>query len=268
MTSYIPKVLFIPALLLCLVMFFCIRSPYASLSISPALLELSLDRGRPSGHFLITNTGDESVRYRIMASHFTFEDNGNFKMIEPDENSLAEWIKFNPKELSLPPKSRQQVRFVVVPRGKLRDQVYWGAMELESLQPNVVKDSDKQGRVMKLSIIPAIVVPIFATKGNIKYGFEIKEVSTLSNERGVELKTTISNIGNGHLRLMGNYEVADLSGKVKMDGQFAHSYIMPKSTVNFTQALPDDLPQGTYTLNVHCTSKNIEKHASTEFIVQ
>ncbi len=241
-----------------------------ALSISPAFLEVSFERGRPSGQFIITNTGSEAVRYRIMASHFTYGSSGNFSLVPPDENSLAPWIKFNPKELSLAPKTSQRVRFVVVPRGKLREQVYWGAMELESLEANIATSKDRHGRVMNLAVIPAIVVPIFGVNGDVRYDFQVKEISTQATDQGFQFQVTIVNSGSGHLLLDGHYELIDPAGKVLVDGRFVHSYIMPESTVHYARTIKSDLRKGRYTLEVYCKAKGkgLEKHGSAQVTIQ
>ncbi|HSR09864.1 MAG TPA: hypothetical protein VLS90_00360 [Thermodesulfobacteriota bacterium] len=104
------------------------------LSISPAFVEVSLDKGRPAGQFTIANLGEEEERYRIRAIHFTFMRDGGVRYVEPDERSLAPWIKFNPTEFVIGPKERRAVRYVIAPKGKLRPGEYWAGMELESLR--------------------------------------------------------------------------------------------------------------------------------------
>ncbi len=253
-------------IIICLCIIFFVSAAaqaYGSLSISPAFLELSLDRGRPSGQFTIGNTGDTTVRYRIQASHFTFGQDGGFQIIPPDENSLANWIKFNPRELELAPRTRQQVRFVIIPRGNIQDQLYWGAMELESLEPNIARGDDKHGRTMTLAVIPSIVVPIFAAHGQMHYDFELNEIVARKNDQGLEFYAAVNNTGTGQLMLEGNFELVDAAGDIFKDGKFIHTYIMPDSSLKKTGFIEDQIPAGEYILKVKCWSNEISKEAST-----
>lgn len=240
----------------------------ASLSISPAFVELSLDKQRPTGQFTISNTGNKPVRYRIQSGHFAFGVNGNFKMIPPDENSLANWIKFNPKELSLPPKSRQQVRFVVIPKRKLQDKLYWGAMQLESLEPNIARGDDQHGRSMSLAVIPAIVVPIFASHGKLDYNFDIQELNVDVNDQGLEFKALVENTGTGQLMLEGIYKLENYEGKTIKKGKFMHSYVMPRSHIKKTVNITTNLPEGEYSLKVQCITDNMRKNEIANIKIQ
>ncbi len=255
----------------CFCCLFCVfqgaEVAHGSLSISPAFLEISLDRGRPSGQFVISNTGDNTVRYRIQASHFTFGADGSFQVIPPDENSLSEWIKFNPRELSLPPKSSQRVRFVIIPRGQLRDQLYWGAMELESLQPNISRGEDQHGRSMTLAVIPAIVVPIFASHGDLKYDFEIKDLKVHKTEQALTFETMVHNTGTGQLMTEGYYDLVDAAGDEVASGKFLHTYIMPNTRVQVENLINHELPSGEYQLRVECRAKNLERLESTTIYI-
>ena len=71
---------------------------WGGLSISPAFLEMNLNKGTPSGQFLITNTGEEVERYRVKMVYFTFAPDGGYRELPPDEHSLVPYLKFNPKE--------------------------------------------------------------------------------------------------------------------------------------------------------------------------
>ncbi len=100
-------------IIFCLAVFLCCCSTaslWAGIAISPAVVRLSLDKKRPAGQFIIRNVGDTTERYRINARHFLYGENGALQIVEPDEHSLVPWIKFNPKEFTLPPKSRRAVR--------------------------------------------------------------------------------------------------------------------------------------------------------------
>ena len=53
----------------------------AALSIEPAFVELSLDRGRPAEVITVTNVTDQETRFRAHAVHFVYTPDGNFAMV-------------------------------------------------------------------------------------------------------------------------------------------------------------------------------------------
>lgn len=82
---------------------FCVpggNPAYAGISIAPAYVDVRLDKGRPSGEFVVTNVGNSEERYRVQSLHFTFSREGGLVKTRPDAHSLAPWLIFNPKELT------------------------------------------------------------------------------------------------------------------------------------------------------------------------
>ncbi|NNL57269.1 MAG: hypothetical protein HKO71_05925, partial [Pseudomonadales bacterium] len=169
----------------------------AGIAVEPAYISLNFDKGRASGRFVITNTGDTEERYRVIASHFTFSEQGALSLAEPNEHSMAEWIKFNPKEFSLPPKSKRVVRYVVLPKGKLQDGQYWAAMELESLEGRNYSTSDGGGRTFNLKVVPSVLAPIYGAAGKIERDYTVDKLDLTTSDRNKKvLEVRLSNIGN------------------------------------------------------------------------
>ncbi len=238
----------------------------AAVSISPAFVEVSLDRGRPSGQFIISNLGDEEERYRIKAIHFTFLKDGGLRRIEPDERSLAAWVKFNPTEFTLGPKTTRAIRFVISPRGALKPGEYWAAMELESLKTLTTAGKDEFGREFQLEIIPSIVVPMFGISGKVRYDGIIKDVNLGGREGGQVLELLIGNTGDGRLLIEGEYEVTKDSGEPMLKGTLGNkAYVLPGLEQFFYGKLESSLPEGMYKVRVTCRSPQLKQPIQNEF---
>lgn len=252
--------------LLTFLLLFSLRSGelWASLSISPAYVELTLDKGRPAGQFSITNLGDGEERYRIRAMHFTFSTDGGLREIPPDENSLVSWIKFNPKEFTLPPKTKQTIRFVVTPHGKLRPGEYWAAMELESLKTTFAKGKDGGGRELSIEVVPSILVPIFGKSGRVIYRAALKEARVTKSDKGSAIATLFANTGDGRVFVTGQYEIVDATGKVVEEGPLGKAYVLPRAERRFTTPVKGGFPAGNYTVRVHYTSQQLQEPISEE----
>jgi hypothetical protein len=248
-----------------LILGFFPKGGYASLSISPALLEVNLEKGRPAGQFIISNVGDEEERYRIGATHFSLSKTGNVSRVEPDEHSLAPWIKFNPTEFTLAPRSQQAVRYVITPPPKLRAGEYWGAMELESLKAVKGSSTDTGGREYQIEVIPSILVPIFGTVGSIRYEGNVKEVQVIPKEEKKMIVVSVENTGEGRLRIEGTYEIRNISGAAIEKGPLARSYVFPGVDQLFTTALKTDLKEGSYTVRVEFRSPQLKQPIADDF---
>lgn len=242
-----------------------VGSSEAGLTISPAFVDVKLDKARPSGEFQITNVGDEEERYRIKTMHFTFLEDGGLREISADEHSLAPWVKFNPKEFTLPPKARRSIRFVVTPPQGLRPGEYWGAMELEPLKTMTATGKDTGGKEYKIEVVPTILVPIFGTVGKVRYEGEQKRIALSRQGEGVVLDVLVENTGNGRLYMKGDYEIVNDSGEIIEKDALGGAYIMPGSQRRFTKSIKTGLNDGNYTVKVQCSSPQLTQPIYAEF---
>ncbi len=232
---------------------------WAGIAISPAYVNLDLSQKRISGQFTIKNTGSETIRYRIMATHFTFSEQGGIYRIAPDENSLAPWLKFNPKEFSLGPKTHRLVRFILIPRGRvIPKKEYWGSMELLSLDKNVIESHNANKDInVEIEVSASILVPIFASKGEVVYDSTFEAVRIVPAGKGHNLELTINSIGGGRLLVAATYQILDQTGAVLFDDKFKKHYILPGSRSTFSHPVmpPASLKlKGEYTVRVQYTS--------------
>jgi hypothetical protein len=232
----------------------------AGISIAPAYVEIDLEERRPSGKFVVTNTGDETERYRITASHIVHSKTGAIRKVKPDKNSLAPWIRFNPKEFTLPPKSRRAIRFVVLPKGKVESgKLYWCYMELMSLNMKTAKQSDGAGFSMEVKVIPAILVPLFAQKGTVANSASVEDLQVIQQPENMQIQVLLKNTGSGRMVLNGSYEVLDTVGAKVSEGAFIRMHLLPGEMFEFKQSIENQLPEGTYTLNVEYTSDTLKQ---------
>ena len=255
---------------------------WGGISVAPSFVEVHLDKGRPAGRFEVANLGETEERYRVKALYFNFTSDGNLVRPDPDEHSLVSWIKFNPAELTIAPKSSRLVRFVIVPQGKLIPGEYWAAMELESLNTQVGKGEDKGGHEMEIRVLTSVLVPIFGSVGTVRYDgtfdeFKVTAAPKASPEqsaadwcaaalfsaplgvgfwpsfeaaapKGTLLETHLTNRGDGRLLLKGEYEVLNASGQSIEKAPLGYAYVLPGTDRIFQGRVRTTLPAGTYTL--------------------
>ena len=230
---------------------------WAGLSISPAYLEVSLDQGRPAGEFYITNIGTAEERYRISAVAFRFTEEGLLERLAPNDQQLAAWIIFNPKEFVLPAGTRRIVRFVIAPHGVLQEGEYAAAMELESLNTQTATSVDKKGRSMKIKIVSTIMVPIFAQTGKVLFSAAASDAQLVRRGEQASVVLAVSNTGSAHIATMGKFEIVNGEGQSVVNGNFPKTYILRQSKRLFDVPLSTTLPTGNYSIRAQLSSAQL-----------
>lgn len=237
----------------------------ADIAIKPAFVEVNMEEGRPSGTFLVSNLGDKEERFRVNALYFNYTEEGGLKRSQAGDYSLAAWIRFNPRELTLAPGTQRAVRFAIVPRGKLEAGEYWAAMELESLAVNEMLSKDeKSGRSVKVKVMTTIVAPIFGTVGKTSYAGQVKDIQVQVENGAVVLKALIAATGSGRLQVNGGYEIVDASGKTVDSSPFAAGYVFRGAQRWFTRKITTAVPKGQYTVRVSVGSPHLEQPVERE----
>jgi hypothetical protein len=232
----------------------------ASVGITPAFVEVNMDEGRPAGTFLISNLGDKEERFRVNALYFIYTEEGTLKKSQTGDYSLASWIRFNPRELTLAPGTQRAVRFAIIPRGKLEKGEHWAAMELESLTVNeIVSKDEKSGRSTKVKVVTTILVPIFGTVGEASYSGEVKDLQVRVENNAIALKALLAATGSGRLQVKGSYQIVDASGKVIDTGPFAAGYVFRGGQRWFTRNIEAAIPKGEYTVKVSVEAPHLEQ---------
>ena len=232
----------------------------ADVAIKPAFVEVTLDEGRPAGTFLVSNVGTKEERFRVNALHFTYDEQGGLKKSPTGKYSLASWIRFNPRELTLAPGTQRAVRFAIIPKGKLVEGEYWAGMELESLAVNeVVSKDQKSGRSVKLKLMSTIIAPIFATMGKTSYGGEIRDIQAKVENGAIVLKALVAATGNGRIQVKGDYQVMDASGKEIDRGAIGAGYVFREGQRWFSKNIQTSIPTGEYTVRVSIEATHLEQ---------
>jgi hypothetical protein len=241
----------------------------AGISIKPAFVEVNLEGGTPSGVFYISNLGDKEERYRINAIHFDYTEDGVLSQSQSGRYSLAPWIRFNPRELTIAPGTQRLVRFAIVPKGKLTEGEWWAAMELESLAVgNIVSKDEKSGNTIELKAISKIVVPIFGSVGKPTYEGQVKDLQVRIENREFVLKALVAATGTGRLGIKGGtYEISDASGKVLESGPYAIGYVFRGAQRWLSKKVEAVIPKGEYRVKISLPAPHLDQPLVKEAVV-
>lgn len=239
-------------MLACVLSYF--EQTYAALVIDPAYITIDLTNKRATGTFLLKNTGDEEERYRAKAVYFTLTPKGSIKELSPDEYSLTTWIKFNPQEFVLPPKSSRAVRYSVIPQGKLKAYEYRGAIEFIPLKAANVKSQDDAGHIINLKVISVVLVPIYGYVRGTKNSGNLKQIAVNQQKDEIEVTFTVVNTGNGVLRLDGICQIITSAGKVADELGYKKIAVFPKNERIIKMKTRKELKPDNYILKVRLKS--------------
>lgn len=221
----------------------------ASLGARPAYLFVDLEKRNPSGTFTVTNMSDEAQTYRANAIHFAISEKGAVQPVEPDDFSLAKWIKFNPKEFTLEPKTSREIRFSIIRKKNIQSREYWGAIEFMPLKG--VKYSgktDEGGRKMNFEVLTALLIPIYGSTNGIEYKGKISDVMVERLKDKTGFTALVENTGEGVLRLKGELEVLEAnSDTVALKSKVTIFNVMPHQKRRISILGKEKLSGGNYT---------------------
>jgi hypothetical protein len=246
------NIVFTLFVLLCATLLLTPIMAQANLGARPAYLFVNLEKQNPSGTFTISNLSDEEQTYRARAIHFEIQENGSIFPVAPDEYSLADWIKFNPKEFTLPPKSSRAVRFTIVRNiQKLKAREYWGAIEFTPLTGSNFSKEDGNGHTMEFKVITALLIPIYGEMPDISYNGQIKNITADQSKGRLRLSAMIKNSGEGGLRANGSWQIFEKgTGALVKQIPTSSFLVLPQQKRNLETYIDELLPIGNYTVTL------------------
>jgi P pilus assembly chaperone PapD len=196
----------------------------ANLSLAPIYLQIEAKKTQTSGFLTVGNTSDKPLRVRISATAFTYDEEGKFQALESQgEKDLMNYLRFSPKEMTIPPQSKRNVRLTTILPPSFPDGEYRVAIFAESLQEN--SNSDSQ---YKVNLTTRIGSAIYIRKGDIQPNLKVEKA--LFNSQKKELRLTVINNGKATARTKINWQLNQNNQKV-IDGVGFSSYL-PDKTVN------------------------------------
>ncbi len=173
--------------------------PPPMVAVSPSILEMEIG-STPSLHSLrVLNFGKEPVEVQVSLATWDLDEQNQVRLLDPNEQSLDQWIVINPLRFTIEPGKSQSVRLSIRPRvrpelGEHRAMIY-----LDQVLP---KESDAQMRVKF-----RIGVAVYGTVGEVKRIGELHSVELAQGSNPVQAGLQISSKGTAHVRILGHYSV-------------------------------------------------------------
>jgi hypothetical protein len=172
--------------------------PPPQVAVSPSRVELQIGDRPTTESLTLFNYSDQPVQIAVSLAHWDLDDRNNVRIIEPDEQSLDQWMVVNPLRFSVPANSSQIVRYSIRPRvrpepGEHRAMIYFE----QDLPP-------EQG---KLRVKFRLGVAIYAYAGEPFREGKLNSIELIDGTNPVTARLDISSRGDSHIRLGGQYAI-------------------------------------------------------------
>ncbi|MGI8500624.1 MAG: fimbrial biogenesis chaperone [Hassallia sp.] len=235
--------------------------------VSPSRMELNI-KGKQarSNSIQITNLSNKPTEIKAYVRNWTMDEKNELEDAPSNEQSLDQWIVFTPSRFTIPPRSTQTVRFAIRPKVKPAPGEYRAVIYLEEVVPD---NSDSQ----VISTLGRVGVVVYGYTGEVKRIGTVNSVSVDTKSNVVKALFDVSNKGNAHIRMNGQYAIwraanypgakatQPISGvgnpKTKLPANIVQAGvlelppILPNNRRQLLLPLTRQLPPGNYVLDIN-----------------
>lgn len=222
----------------------------ASISVTPQ--DIKIDVAANDTHqssFTVNNTSDSPVQVSIKLTDWELTPEGEF-LYSPAgslKQSCSHWLRINPVEFTLPPKSNQQVAYTINAPETMNGS-YWSMIDVSSSP--VDAGTNDQGVAIKVALTIGMQV-ILKDPKTTQRSADLTGVTIIPPTEKTQRKiaVTIQNKDNGHIFVLGKFEIRNTSGNIIAREETSYRFLVfPHSKRIFKHTLETELPKGTYSI--------------------
>lgn len=219
----------------------------SAMLVEPVRFILQIEPGqRDGGAFTVTNSSSTPVKYLAIVQDWVHDSKGvlTAKPTNSTSVSIANWVKFNPREFTLPPNGKQVVRFSIsVPKnaapGEKRGVIFFSPTAQST----------------GLSVKTQVGVVIYAAIKPVTRTFEISlPKASLNSAKQAVINIELAASGNAHCRLTGKFRLSDPSGKLIEEGKITEHVLLPGERRTIIVSGNKELALGRYRLHLEIES--------------
>jgi len=176
-------------------------TPPPQIAVSPSKFELVIGDRPTNDSLTLMNLGDEAVTIDVSTATWDLDENSEIRIVEPNEQSLDQWMVINPLQFTIPSGESQTVRFSIRPRvepeaGEHRAMIYFDQRLAE------VDSTQSQVRVKF-----RLGVAVYGMAGEIERSGRLHGVEVANLSDAAHARFDITSSGSAHVRLQGQYAV-------------------------------------------------------------
>jgi len=244
-----------------------------SIGVSPPRLEVEISGDSTNESLRVLNMGTEPVAIDVTVHGWVLDAANKLQLVEPDEQSLDQWMIVNPLSFTLEPGDSQTVRLSIRPKVRPEPGEHRAIVYFRQTPPPT------EGSSMR----------VLGRVGVAVYGY-VGEVERLGELNGVRIDTAgslprasfdISSSGSGYVRLVGQYAVwpadrypgdaidADETsrGRSLETGMLPNLPVLPGTRRQLALRLNTELPAGKYVLDVDGDLSGVAIRVGVPFVV-
>src|SRR5919202_1557858 len=169
-------------------------------AVSPPRLELQIDSSGKNESIRLINTDSEPLEIQTSTYNWVQDENNQVQIVDSTEQSLDWWLLINPLRFTIPPGKAQTVRIAVRPRVKPEEGEHRAMIFFEEVPSAKNKSS-------AAIVVGRLGVAVYGYAGNIKRIGVLNSVQVEDKGNPVTAIFDISNQGNAHIRMAGEYAI-------------------------------------------------------------
>ncbi len=218
-----------------------VNTATAQIGISPLIIEVQENNGQAQATINVINNTNKPFRARVSSEFFTYEKNQGFNTIPANEASLVPYLRFSPRELTVPAGVTRRIRLNVQMPAQLPAGEYRSVIFTENLDQQ--QRTDQKGAVTNIST--RIGVTLFVRRGN--HAPKITTTTAIWDAKKSRILLSINNSGKASAYPEINWKLSQ-AGKNIETGKVNPTGIVPNSD-RTVSILPQKLPAGQYQLS-------------------
>lgn len=168
-------------------------------AVSPSRFELEMGT-QPTMHSLrLMNMGSSPAEVQVSVVPWRLDEQNQVELVEPSEQSLDQWIVFNPSRFTVVGNSSQTVRFSIRPRVRPEPGEHRAMIYLEQVLP--------QSNAKTIRVNFKVGVAVYAYFGDIDRAGSVNGVEARASDQHIVARVDIESLGNAHVRMNGDYYI-------------------------------------------------------------
>ncbi len=172
----------------------------AEISISPTRFEVDINGKKRSQLITITNHSSEPLEMKAYVKNWILNENNQVQEAPSSEKTLDQWIIFTPSRFTVPPNSKQTVRFSIRPKVQPANGEHRAILYLEEAPPQN-NNSKTVATYARMGIV------IYANMGQVKRIATLNSINVNATPKKTVASFDVSSIGNGYVRFKGQYAI-------------------------------------------------------------
>lgn len=184
--------------------------PPPMIAVSPSRFELELGSTPSVESLRVFNFGKKPVEVQVNLATWDLDEQNQVRLVEPNEQSLDQWIVINPLRFSVPSGKSQSVRFSIRPRIRPEPGEHRAMIYFDQVLPEASRDEQMRVKFR-------VGVAIYGTVGEVKRSGVLHSVDLEQGSNPVRAGLQISSVGTAHVRIDGHFSIWPASAYPGLD---------------------------------------------------